>query len=85
MPELLEYKCPSCGGAINFDSSLQKMKCPYCDTEFDMDTLKAFDEGLKTNSPTIWFGKLKRKSMGRRRAFGLNAYVCKILWRRNCC
>ena len=44
---LQEYKCPCCGGAINFDSSLQKMKCPYCDTEFDVESLKGYDEDLK--------------------------------------
>ena len=44
MATLLQYKCPSCGGAIEFDSTLQKMKCPYCDTEFDQETLKAYDE-----------------------------------------
>ena len=47
---MLEYKCPCCGGAINFDSKLQKMKCPYCDTEFDMETLKSYDEDLKKNT-----------------------------------
>jgi DNA-directed RNA polymerase subunit RPC12/RpoP len=44
MAEILEYKCPCCGGAIRFDSSIQKMKCPYCDTEFDLDTLREFEE-----------------------------------------
>ena len=50
MADMLEYKCPCCGGAINFDSKLQKMKCPYCDTEFDMETLKSYDEDLKKNA-----------------------------------
>lgn len=56
MAELLEYKCPCCGGAIAFDSSLQKMKCPYCDTEFEMDILKAYDDELKNDQPDemIW-------------------------------
>ena len=44
MADILEYKCPCCGGAIAFDSRIQKMKCPYCDTEFEMETLKQFDE-----------------------------------------
>lgn len=44
---LLEYKCPCCGGAISFDSDLQKMKCPYCDTEFEVETLKNYDEALR--------------------------------------
>lgn len=49
MSALLEYKCPRCGGAIEFDSSLQKMKCPYCDTEFDVQTLIDYDEDLKND------------------------------------
>ena len=54
MATLLEYKCPCCGGAIEFDSSLQKMKCPYCDTEFDVETLKSLDEDLGDNDDTEW-------------------------------
>lgn len=48
MAVLQEYKCPCCGGAIAFDSGLQKMKCPYCDTEFEMETLVSYDDALKT-------------------------------------
>ena len=48
MAELQEYKCPCCGGAISFDSSIQKMKCPYCDTEFEMETLQSYDKDLST-------------------------------------
>lgn len=41
MSVLQEYKCPCCNGAIGFDSSSQKMKCPYCDSEFDMEAMQA--------------------------------------------
>ena len=44
--ELQEYKCPCCGGAVAFDSGIQKMKCPYCDTEFEMETLAALDMSM---------------------------------------
>ena len=27
MSQILEYKCPCCGGIIEFDSGLQQMKC----------------------------------------------------------
>ena len=43
---LQEYKCLCCGGAIEFDSTAQKMKCPYCSTEFDMETLQGYDDAL---------------------------------------
>ena len=46
MDQLLEYKCPCCGGSIGFDSGSQKLKCPYCDTEFEMDALNGYDAEL---------------------------------------
>ena len=46
MAVLQEFKCPSCDGAIEFDSTLQKMKCPYCDAEFEMDALQAYQDEL---------------------------------------
>lgn len=75
MATLLEYKCPCCGGAIEFDSSLQKMKCPYCDTEFDVDTLKSLDDVLDGHDETEWEttagGEWEDKE-----ADGLCSYVC---------
>lgn len=50
MAAIQEYKCPCCGGAIAFDSTIQKMKCPFCDTEFEMETLASYDSELK-NEP----------------------------------
>ena len=47
MQTLQEYKCPCCGGAIAFDSESQKMKCPYCDTEFELEALKGYDAELQ--------------------------------------
>ena len=51
MPTMIEYKCPCCGGVIEFDSASQQMKCPFCDTTFDLETLKSFDEALKQDQP----------------------------------
>ena len=41
-----EYKCPNCGGAVKFDSSTQKMKCPYCDAEFETAALDEYQKEL---------------------------------------
>lgn len=47
MSDLLEYKCPCCGGVIEFDVQTQTPKCPYCDTEFELETLKGYEEDLR--------------------------------------
>ena len=46
MAVLQEFKCPCCDGAIEFDSKSQNMKCPYCGSEFDVESLKAYDAEL---------------------------------------
>lgn len=51
MAGLLEYKCPCCGGVIEFDSASQQMKCPYCDTQFEVEALKGYDDVLKADKP----------------------------------
>ena len=45
MAETLEYKCPCCGGALSFNAGIQKMKCPYCDTEM---TIEEFQRTQKS-------------------------------------
>ena len=40
MSTLLEQKCPCCGGAVEFNAGTQNMKCPYCDTEFDISAMQ---------------------------------------------
>lgn len=47
MATLIEYKCPCCGGKIEFDSASQQMKCPYCETTFDVEAMLAQDAALK--------------------------------------
>ncbi len=56
MAELMEYKCPACGGALEFDPTIQKMKCPYCDSVFAMEELAGKDEQLNTAEGTVQTG-----------------------------
>ena len=44
--DIQEYKCPNCGGAVKFDSGTQKMKCPYCDTEFEIAALVEYQKEM---------------------------------------
>ena len=81
MSELIQYKCPCCGGAVEFNSTAQKMKCPYCDTEFDLDTLKAYEEQLseeeeRKTASTEW--KTNAGSQWQEgETAGMNVYTCK--------
>lgn len=75
---LQEYKCPCCGGAIKFDSDTQKMKCPFCDTEFEIDTLKSLDEGLAADKPdNIAWDTDTQNEFSEDEAKDMKVYVCK--------
>ena len=78
MASLQEYKCPCCGGAIAFDISIQKMKCPYCDTEFEMATLASYDSELKKDKEDDMIWETAAGSEWEEgEAEGLRSYVCK--------
>ena len=77
MASQLEYKCPCCGGAIAFDSNLQKMKCPYCDTEFDVETLRHYDEELKNDAPDQMDWDTAGTEWQYGETDGMRVYVCR--------
>lgn len=78
MQNLQEYKCPCCGGAISFDSTLQKMKCPFCDTEFEVEALKGYDAELQSEqADDMKWDNEAGKEWQEGETDGLRSYVCK--------
>lgn len=41
---LISYKCPNCGGGLQFDPSSQKFKCEFCLSEFSEDEMKRLEK-----------------------------------------
>lgn len=77
MAEIREYKCPCCGGAIAFDSTIQKMKCPFCDTEFEMETLAGYDSELQSDRADDMSWQMASKDEWQENELdGLKTYVC---------
>lgn len=77
MSTLLEYKCPCCGGAIEFNTTVQKMKCPYCDTEFEMEALKEYDQELKGDTADEMNWDTQAGAQWQSEDGQLVTYVCK--------
>lgn len=52
----LEFKCPCCGGTLQFDSKSQNIVCPYCDSQFAASDLKEYTDDLATDKveDTSW-------------------------------
>ena len=78
MAKMQEFKCPCCGGSIEFDSSAQKMKCPFCDTEFDVKTLSEHAKAVEEEQPEDmnWSDEAGSEWQDGERE-GLRTYTCK--------
>jgi len=51
MANTIEYKCPCCGGNVEYSGKEGKMRCPFCDTVFSLEDLKDKDEELHSERP----------------------------------
>lgn len=40
----MEYKCLACGGALAFDSASQKLKCSFCESEYELSQFEQAEE-----------------------------------------
>lgn len=77
MADLLDYKCPCCGGKIEFNASAQQMKCPYCDSEFPIESLQAQDEALEQPAEDMTW-ETPGSDWGNGETDGMNVYSCKF-------
>ena len=76
MANLMEYKCPCCGGAIGFDSASQQMKCPFCEAEFEMDTLKSYDDELNKEQTSEMNWEMQSEEWQEGEQEGMAVYSC---------
>ncbi len=53
MAELFQYKCKNCGGALEFNTAEQKLKCPFCDSVFEISDYQKNDEKLDTQEADL--------------------------------
>ena len=78
MAVLQDYKCPCCDGGIEFHSGAQKMKCPYCDTEFDVDDVVAYQQAVAEDAGEDMTWKTEPgQQWSEEETQGLRTYVCR--------
>lgn len=74
---LVEYKCPCCTGKLEFDGALGKVKCPFCDTEFDVSTFSQLDAELDQQQDENLNWKTESDNTWGEDAEGMSYYTCK--------
>ena len=75
MSAITEQKCPHCGGAVEFNVGAQKLKCPYCDAEFDIAAMQqAEDFAANTVEQINWNSQGSQWGAGETE--GMSVYAC---------
>ena len=75
MSTLLEQKCPCCGGAVEFNVGAQRLKCPYCDAEFDIPAMQQAEEfAANTVEQINWNSQGSQWGAGE--TDGMSVYAC---------
>lgn len=72
MPTISEQKCPCCGGGVQFDAGAQKLKCPFCETEFEINQLQ--QEQAEDSESINWSAQDNQWSTGE--TDDMNIYSC---------
>lgn len=73
----MEFKCPCCGGALQFDNKSQNIVCPYCDSSFSADDLKAYTDELAEEGieDTSW-DESSVRAYSTEELKGMKVYTC---------
>ena len=74
--DVLEYKCPNCGGSLHFGETHQKMQCPYCDSRFDIEEVLNHDANLESPEPDFQWEESQTQSWTETEEGRLKSYVC---------
>lgn len=77
MPAVLEYKCPCCGAGLVFGDHVQKMTCQYCENEFTLDAVKAYNDSLnQENVQDFQWEKEEKQAWSEEEQSAMRSFVC---------
>ena len=78
MATTLDYKCPHCGGKLEFQPGTEQMQCPYCDSVVDVAALQSLDEVLKnTPADEMHYHEDAGAEWSQDEQAAMQVYVCK--------
>ncbi|MBQ7581093.1 MAG: hypothetical protein IJU39_07300 [Clostridia bacterium] len=71
--DVQQFKCPQCGGKLEFDAKTQKMKCPFCDYSVDPEISEVGETKNGSENPNWDFSA---KMLNDLEADELKSFVC---------
>lgn len=73
---VLEYKCPNCGGSLHFEEENQQMQCPYCDSAFDVEQVLNHNANLESDEPEFQWDESQTEAWSEAEQGQLHSFIC---------
>ncbi len=73
---VLEYKCPCCDAGLRFSAQAQRLHCEYCENEFDLDAVKAYNEGAAQQASEFSWDRQESQTWSEAEEAALRAFQC---------
>lgn len=74
--QVLEYKCPNCGGSLHFEQENQQMQCPYCESTFDVEEVLNHNANLESDEPDFQWDESQTESWSEAEQNQLHSFIC---------
>ena len=75
--QVLEYKCPSCGGGLHFNQDNQQMLCPFCESQFEIEDVLKHNTQLDTSrEPEFQWDEFQSSNLSESEQQVLVNFVC---------
>lgn len=74
--QVLEYKCPNCGGSLHFGGDNQQMQCPYCDSLFTVDQIVDHNANLESGETEPEWENAQTVQLSPEEEGKLRSYIC---------
>lgn len=73
---VLEYKCPNCGGSLHFEEENQQMQCPYCESTFDVEQVLNHNANLGADEPEFQWDESQTENLSEAEQGNLRSFIC---------
>lgn len=74
---VIEYKCPCCSAGLRFDGSSQQLTCEYCDSTFEIDAVRAFNQSVnKEQTEEFHWEEIQRTEWSDDEQNTMRSFVC---------
>ncbi len=72
----IEYKCPCCDAGLHFSGQAQQLTCEYCGNTFEIEAVRAFNEGAAQAEETFAWEEPETQGFSQQEQEHIHSFSC---------